>query len=133
LHARMTAGLKRLPLLFALALAPVLAHAQDAPAGDAEAGRTVFNRQCQVCHATQAGQNKVGPTLAGVFGRKSAEAPGFNYSPALREANRTWDAPTLDAYLADPRGNLPGSRMIFAGLRDAKQRADVIAYLQTLR
>ncbi len=128
----MTAGLKRLPLLLALALAPALARAQDAPAGDAEAGRTIFNRQCAVCHSNQAGQNKVGPSLFGVFGRKSGEAPGFNYSPAMREANRTWDAQALDAYLTDPRGNLPGARMIFAGLRDPKQRADVIAYLQTL-
>ncbi|KAA2213511.1 c-type cytochrome [Teichococcus oryzae] len=107
-------------------------QAQDT-AGSAEAGRTIFNRQCQVCHAVQEGQNKVGPSLAGIVGRKSAEAPKFNYSPAMKGADKTWDAETLDAYLADPRGYIPGSRMIYAGLKDAKQRADVIAYLGTLK
>lgn len=109
------------------------AMAQDAPPGDPEAGRTLFNRQCMACHAVQAGQNKVGPSLAGVFGRHSGEAPKFNYSPAMKEANKTWDAETLDSYLTDPRGYIPGARMIFAGLKDAEQRANVIAYLATLK
>lgn len=107
-------------------------QAQDKPDGDAEAGKTVFNRQCAVCHSVQAGQNKLGPSLAGVIGRHSAEVPGFNYSPAMREANRSWDAETLNDYLADPRGKVPGTRMIFPGLRDPRQRADVIAYLATI-
>ncbi|HYZ34899.1 MAG TPA: cytochrome c family protein [Crenalkalicoccus sp.] len=119
-------------LLF-LVVATGAARAQDLPHGDAEAGKTIFNRQCAVCHSVEPGQNKVGPSLAGVFGRHSAEAPGFNYSPAMRQANKTWDAATLDAYLVDPRAAVPGTRMIFAGLKDAKQRADVIAYLQTLK
>ncbi|MBC9178189.1 c-type cytochrome [Pseudoroseomonas ludipueritiae] len=109
------------------------AMAQEAPPGDPEAGRTVFNRQCMACHAVQAGQNKVGPSLAGVFGRHSGEAPKFNFSPAMKEANKTWDAATLDSYLADPRGYIPGARMIYAGLKDAEQRANVIAYIATLK
>jgi cytochrome c len=119
-------------LAFLLAALPH-AMAQEAPDGNAEAGQAIFNRQCMVCHSVQAGQNKVGPSLAGIFGRHSAEAPKFNYSPALKEADKTWDAATLDNYLADPRNYIPGARMIYAGLKDAKQRADVIAYLGTLK
>lgn len=115
-----------------LAITP-LAVAQDAPDGNPEAGKAIFNRQCMVCHSVQAGQNKVGPSLAGIFGRHSAEVPKFNYSPAMKEANKTWDAATLDSYLADPRNYIPGARMIYVGLKDAKQRADLIAYLATLK
>ena len=112
----------------------LLAAAMPARAdGDAEAGKTLFNRQCAVCHAVQAGQNKVGPSLAGVVGRHSGEAPGFNYSPAMKGADRTWDAAALDSYLTDPRASVAGTRMIFAGLKDAQQRANVIAYLETLK
>lgn len=123
----------RLAALVAVLGFTPLAMAQDAPLGDAEAGRTVFNRQCMACHAVQEGQNKVGPSLHGVFGRPSAQVAKFNYSPAMKEANKTWDAATLDSYLADPRGYIPGARMIYAGLKDATQRANLIAYLATLK
>lgn len=136
MHARMLRP--SAPVLLAVAL--LAAAAPGAPAqaqapqeGDAAAGRIVFNRQCAVCHSTEAGQNKIGPTLAGVFGRPAAQVADYAYSPAMREANRSWDAATLDGYLANPRTSLPGGRMIFVGLRDPKQRADVIAYLATLR
>jgi cytochrome c2 len=122
-----------LPIGLLVLVTAGVAHAEDAPQGNAEAGKTIFNRQCAVCHSPQAGQNKLGPSLAGVFGRHSAEAPGFNYSPAMHQANRTWDAATLDTYLRDPRAAVPGTRMIFAGLKDDHQRADVIAYLETLK
>jgi cytochrome c len=127
-------ALGTLALLAVAGVAPIgtRARAQDRPGGDADAGRTVFNRQCGACHAVQPGQNKIGPSLAGVVGRHAAAAPGFDYSPAMRQTNRSWDAQALDAYLTDPRGNVPGTRMIHAGLRDPKQRADVIAYLATL-
>ena len=124
---RISAGLV---LLLAAALP---AAAQGQPEGDAEAGRTLFNRQCMVCHSAQAGQNKVGPSLAGVYGRKSAEVQGFNYSPAMKQADRTWDAEALHAYLADPRASVPGTRMIYAGMKDQTQRANLIAYLATLK
>ena len=119
--------------LLALSAAAMPARAQDQPAGDAEAGKTLFNRQCMACHSAQAGQNKVGPSLAGVFGRHSAEVSGFNYSAAMKQADRTWDAKALDAYVADPRASVPGTRMIYAGMKDPKQRADLIAYLATLK
>jgi cytochrome c2 len=124
-------------MLTAALLIPLAAtgvgRAEDPPQGDAEAGKAIFNRQCTVCHSPQAGQNKVGPSLAGVVGRHSGEAPGYNYSPAMRQANKTWDAAALDAYLQDPRAVVQGTRMIYPGLKDAKQRADVIAYLATLK
>ena len=122
-------GLGALAML-AISATALPALAQD---GDAEAGKTIFNRQCGACHAVQAGQNKIGPSMAGVVGRRSAEVAGFNYSPAMRAAERTWDAATLDAYLENPRGAVQGTRMVYAGLKDAKQRTDVIAYLATLQ
>lgn len=126
-------GLSGLMILALVFHAVPLAVAQDVPAGNAEAGQAVFNRQCMICHSVQPGQNKIGPSLAGIVGRHSAEAPKFNYSPALKEAGKTWDPAALDSYLADPRGYIPGARMIFAGLKDPTQRADVIAYLGTLK
>src|SRR5258708_38429024 len=68
-------------------------------AGDAAAGEQVFAR-CAVCHSTKAGENKIGPSLAGVFCRKSGSEPSYNYSPALKSAGITWDEQELDKYLA---------------------------------
>ena len=97
-------------------------------AGDAAAGRQVF-RKCQACHSLEAGKNLVGPSLAGVIGRKAGTLPNFNYSPSMKQANITWDAKTLDAYLADPQKQVPGNRMPFPGLKTDHDRTDVIAYL----
>jgi len=100
-------------------------------AGDPEAGRVLFQK-CQTCHSGEIGVNKVGPSLWNVVGRKSATVPDYPYSPALRNAHKVWDAATLDAYLADPRHVLNGTRMLFQGLQDPRDRANVIAYLATL-
>jgi cytochrome c len=95
-----------------------------------EAGRRVF-AQCRSCHTLEAGApNRVGPNLHGLFGRQTAFAEGFTYSPALQGANFTWDAAQLDNWLANPRDFLPGNRMAFAGVRDETQRRDLIAYLK---
>jgi cytochrome c len=80
-------------------------------AGDSAAGQKFFTTHCGACHATEQGVNKIGPSLAGVVGRKSGSAPGFNYSPALKEANITWDERTLDQWLQNPTGDVHGSRM----------------------
>ncbi|MBL8530822.1 MAG: cytochrome c family protein [Hyphomonadaceae bacterium] len=94
-----------------------------------EAGRRVF-AQCRSCHTTAAdGGNRVGPNLHGVFDRAAGAAPGFTYSQALQNADFIWDAEHLDNWLANPQTFLPGNRMAFAGVRDAVQRRDVIAYL----
>jgi nitrite reductase (NO-forming) len=112
--------------------APAPAPAAARPAalsGAAEEGRRVFGK-CQACHALQAGKNGVGPSLAGIIGKPSAGNPDFNYSEAMRKAHLTWDAKTLDAYLADPQKVVPGNRMPFPGLKSADDRVNVIAYLQ---
>jgi len=94
-----------------------------------EAGRRVF-AQCRSCHVIQAGApHRVGPNLHGVFGREIGTAEGFNYSPAVRDADFTWDADQLDHWLQNPQTFLPGNRMAFAGVRDETQRRDLIAYL----
>jgi cytochrome c len=90
-------------------------------------------KQCQACHNFQEGQGtKIGPDLYNVVGRKIASAPGFNFSAALKSKNGTWDFNALNAWLAKPSAYAPGTAMTFAGLSNDKQRADVIAYLDTL-
>src|SRR5271154_679928 len=84
-----------------------LAHAD----GDVQAGEAVFKKTCAVCHTTDAGKNKIGPSLSGVVGRHSASAPDFAYSDAMKKADKTWDAATLDTYLTNPRGLVPGTKM----------------------
>ncbi len=102
-----------------------------ASAQDAAAGKQVF-AQCSVCHSTD-GTNGVGPSLQGIVGRKAGTFGGFRYSRAMKGGNLTWDDKTLEPFLADPQKVVPGNVMPFSGLADAKQRADVIAYLQTLK
>ena len=108
--------------------AAVPAHAQDA-----EAGMKVFKSQCSICHSSLAGKNMIGPTMAGVVGRQSGQIEGFHYSAANLAAHLTWDEATLNKYLADPKQVVPGTIMTYAGLKDDKQRANLIAYLVTLK
>jgi cytochrome c len=100
-------------------------------AGDAAAGEHVFAR-CIVCHSAKAGENKIGPSLAGVFGRKSGSEPGYNYSPALKSAGITWDDQELDKYLANPGADIHGTKMLIS-LPNAEDRKHVIAYVKTLK
>ena len=100
--------------------------------GDVAAGKGVFNK-CALCHTTDAAKKGIGPTLFGVLGRHSAGVEGFSYSEGMKAANKTWDLATLDAYLADPKGQVPGTKMVFAGLPKPEDRANVIAYLATLK
>jgi len=104
-----------------------------ASAQDAAAGAAVFKSQCGICHSAQAGRNMIGPALFGVVGRPAGKVPGFHYSPANRDSGLTWDAATLDRYLTSPATVVPHTIMTYAGLKDAKKRADLIAYLSTLR
>ena len=101
-------------------------------AADIEAGKTAF-KKCALCHTTEAGKNKIGPSLFGIVGRKSAALENFNYSEAMKKFDHTWDEATLDTYLADPRGTVPETKMIFPGIKDKAERDDVIAYLETLK
>jgi cytochrome c len=97
--------------------------------GDAARGEKRFE-ECAACHKLQAGANDVGPSLHGLFNRKAGDLADFRYSPALRRSNIVWTAQTLDTFLADPQKAVPANRMPYAGLPEAADRADVIAYLQ---
>ena len=97
--------------------------------GDAAAGEKVF-RKCKACHAVEAGKNKVGPSLHGVFGRTAGTEEGFKYSDAMKESGIVWSEETLDVYLTKPKDMVPGTRMAFPGLKDEQDRADIIAYLK---
>ena len=97
--------------------------------GDAARGEKKFE-ECAACHKIERGENDLGPSLHGVFGRKAGTLADFRYSPALKRSGITWTAQTLDAYLADPQKAVPANRMPYAGLAEANDRADLIAYLQ---
>jgi cytochrome c len=106
---------------------------RTAKAADPDAGKAVFRSQCALCHATQPGRNMIGPSLAGVVGRKTGSEAGYSYSVANKNANITWSPDELDKYLQSPRTVIPGTKMPYAGLRDPTKRADLIAYLGTLK
>jgi cytochrome c len=102
------------------------AHAQDATAGKA-----VFS-QCAACHSID-GSNGVGPSLKGIEGRQAGTFAGFRYSRAVKGAGYIWDAEKLSTFIANPQEALPGNVMPFSGVADVKLRADLLAYLQTVR
>jgi cytochrome c len=102
--------------------------------GDATKGEAVF-KKCKVCHMVGPGaKNNVGPNLTGVVGRKAGTSADFKYSQAMIDAGATkgitWSDETIDQYLAAPTTFVPGNKMLFVGLKDAAERADVIAYLK---
>jgi cytochrome c len=97
--------------------------------GDVEEGKKIFTK-CKVCHQLEPGKNTIGPTLSGVVGRKAGSIEGYKYSPTMASSGLTWDDATLDKYLADPKAVVPNGKMIFPGLKNEKERQDVIAFLK---
>jgi cytochrome c len=95
------------------------------------AGRTAF-QVCAACHGTKPGEKRMGPSLAGIAGRKAGTVAGFAYSEAMATAKFKWDDERLSAYLAKPQQVVPGTRMIFRGVPDPAQRQAIIAYLKSL-
>jgi cytochrome c len=114
-----------LPALLPLAL--VLA-ATPAGAQDVQRGEKLFT-DCRACHTVQPGVNNVGPSLAGILGRKAGAGDDFRYSPAMKRSGITWDAAALGAFIKDPQGVVPGNRMPYAGMPDDKDVADLLAWL----
>ena len=99
--------------------------------GDPARGEEKF-ALCHTCHLSAKGApNLTGPDLWGVFGTKAAQVPGFDFSDGLKKSGLTYDAPTLDKWITDPRVLVPDTKMTFAGVKDPKDRIDIIAYLAT--
>ena len=110
----------------------VAAQADALAAGDAKRGAQVF-RQCMACHSAQEGEQMTGPSLSHIWSRRAGSVEGFTrYSDALKNARVTWNEATLDKWLADPERFIPGTSMTFAGLKQARDRQDVAAYLKAL-
>jgi cytochrome c len=111
-------------LLAALLTGGVAASAAD---GNAERGEEIYTR-CLACHALA--QNRVGPRHCGLFGRTAGSAPNYPYSAAMKKYGVTWDEQTLDRFIENPLKTVPGTKMGYAGVKDAQERADLIAYLK---
>jgi cytochrome c len=115
-------------ILLASGLSAGTAAAQS---GDAAQGERVFNQQCKICHTVDKdGKSLVGPNLSGLFGSKAGSAKGFAHSEAMTKSGIVWDDKTLVEYLKDPKGRVPGTKMVYAGLKRQEQLDDVIAYLK---
>jgi cytochrome c len=118
-------------LLIAAASLLVVLDAQTFAAdGNSVRGQQIFGA-CAACHSLQPDQNMTGPSLADLWGRKSGGLPSFNrYSPALKSANVVWNDKTLDEWIENPQHFILGNEMTFAGIKDARQRADLLAFLK---
>jgi len=112
---------------FAFTCSANLADAQ----GDAARGEKYFE-DCASCHTLANGENGVGPSLFGVFGRKAGALDAYRYSPALKRSGIVWSPQTLDNFISDPQKAVPANRMPYAGMTNAAERADLIAYLQKM-
>ena len=118
-------------IVFGLTCAAALVAAAGAAqtTGDPARGEKRFE-DCASCHSIAAGENGVGPSLHGIINRKAASLEDFRYSPAMRNSGLTWTPETIETFIADPQKLVPANRMAYAGLTDAADRADLIAYLQ---
>jgi cytochrome c len=105
----------------------LIAGASNAAAPDLAHGADVYTR-CLACHSLTT--DRVGPRHCGLFGRRAGAVPGFEYSAAMKKSKITWNEKTLDRFLQNPAKMVPGTAMTYAGVPDAKDRRDLIAYLK---
>jgi cytochrome c len=116
--------------ILGLAFAASVLTALPTQAQDAAAGEKVF-AQCRACHQIgETAKNAVGPVLNGLFGRKSGTIEGYSYSPANKNSGITWDEATFREYIKDPKAKIPGTKMIYPGLKDEKRIDDLVAFLK---
>lgn len=102
----------------------------SAVAQDIANGEKVFG-QCRACHQVgETAKNTIGPVLNGLFGRKSGSVEGYNYTPANRDSGIVWDETSFSEYIKDPKARIPGTKMVYAGLKDEVRIKDLIAYLK---
>lgn len=114
------------------AATPAPAAAETASAGDAANGAKLF-AQCRICHAVEPGKNGLGPSLHGVVGRTAGTLAGFNFSNAMKGSGVVWTEESLSEYLRAPMKFMPGTKMAYAGMANESQRADMYAYLESLK
>ncbi|MGB6541390.1 MAG: c-type cytochrome [Xanthobacteraceae bacterium] len=122
---------------FTLSLAVLIAINADAPGQDPVArsavqdGQLSFNNACRTCHTLKEGDNRLGPNLHNIIGRKAGSLPNYGYSDAMKDAELVWDRATLDRYISNPDQVVPGNNMKpYGGLASAEERAKIIAFLE---
>jgi cytochrome c len=114
------------------AISILLFASASAPAQDSDPAQIAFNNACRTCHTTREGDNRLGPTLQGVIGRKAGSLSGYNnFSESMKKADLVWDKSTLDRFIANPDQVVPGNNMKpYGGLASAEERGKIIAYLE---
>src|SRR5262245_52934387 len=126
--ATMKPAMVLLLLAAALPLGAAPAIAQDK--GDPDAGQLLFNNACRTCHTLREGDNRLGPNLHGIVGRKAGELTNYGYSGSMKNSGLVWDKATLDRFIADPDRVVPGHNMKpYGGMASAEDRATIIGYL----